>query len=626
VGRRQHPLDPNAGPLEAFANDLRRVRESAGNPGYRALARRAGYSASTLSVAASGSAFPTLTVTLAYVGACGGDAAEWEQRWRQTDATLAAPVAAVDDPPAPKAPAPAPAELAGAALAGAEPAGAALAGAELAGAEPAGPGGPIPPPISPIPHELPFDVSAFTGRATELAELDRLLAAAGSGAKAVVAALTGTAGVGKTATAVHWAHRAAAQFPDGQLYVDLCGHGPDRPVQPREALGAFLRALGVPGADIPHGVAERAARFRTMMAGRRTLTVLDNAQSTEQIRLLLPGTSAGFVLVTSRNTLADLVAQHGAHRIELDLLRPAEATDLLRTLVGAPVDADPAAAATLAERCARLPLTLRIAAQLAATRPRARLAELAAELADGRRRLDVLDDAAEERGAVRAVFSWSVRRLPPKTARAFRLLGLYPGRDIDRPAAAALLGVEVEQAQRLLDALVRAHVVRRNGSGGYTMHSLLRAYAAECAAKESESARREALSRLRDHHLNAGGAAVHRLRPAERRNRARVAQPPGIPVSALTVQVPTRTLLTAGWAGLHNDDVDHFQRALTLSRELGDRAAEAQALTRLGAAHWQRGHHDEALAHYERALKVFREIGDRVNEDRVLANLSLHRR
>jgi len=223
------------------------------------------------------------------------------------------------------------------------------------------------------PAQLPRDVSAFTGRADELALLD------GGG---TMLAISGVGGVGKTALAIRWAHRAAAGFPDGQLYVDLRGCDPE-PVQPADVLTGFLRALGVPQADIPLDPAQRAAAYRTETTGLRLLIVLDNAATAEQVRPLLPGASSCTVVVTSRDRLAGLVALQGARRVDLDRLPPAEAVQLLRRLVGGRVDAEPAAAAALAERCARLPLALRVAAELAVSRPAVPLGDLVDDLPPG---------------------------------------------------------------------------------------------------------------------------------------------------------------------------------------------------------------------------------------------------
>jgi len=338
------------------------------------------------------------------------------------------------------------------------------------------------------PAQLPADVPAFTGRTRELAELDLFLAAhpdqappgqaapgqaapgqagrndpgqAGraDGTGPPVAVLSGSAGVGKTALALRWAHRVRGAFPDGQLYVSLRGYDPGQPMPPADALAGFLRALGTAGRDIPAGLEERGAAFRTLVDGQRMLIVLDNAATVEQVRPLLPGGSSCAVLVTSRDSLAGLVARDGARRIELDLLPPDDAVGLLRILIGGRVEADNAMAAALASQCARLPLALRLAAEFACARPAAPLAQLVGELADQPRRLDLLNAGGDSRTAVRDVFSWSYRDLPADAARAFRLIGLHPGPDLDRYAAAALTATSPGQAQRLLDLLARAHLI-----------------------------------------------------------------------------------------------------------------------------------------------------------------------
>ncbi|MEU5339713.1 tetratricopeptide repeat protein [Streptomyces sp. NPDC020766] len=300
---------------------------------------------------------------------------------------------------------------------------------------------PFPPSAHRLPAQLPADVPDFAGRDPELSALDRLLAAAADSPTAgAVSVVSGTAGVGKTALTVHWAHRTRRRFPDGQLYVNLRGYDPDRPMPPGDALTRFLSVLGVPGDAIPLDVDDRASRFRTELADRRMLVVLDNALSEEQVRPLLPGSPLCAVVVTSRDSLAGLVALHGARRIGLGPLPPPDAVALLRTLVGARVDTEPGPAAALAEQCARLPLALRVAAELAVAHPSSRLADLVAELADQQRRLDLLDAGGDRRAAVEAVFSWSYERLPTPAARTFRLLSLHPGPEADADAVAALIG------------------------------------------------------------------------------------------------------------------------------------------------------------------------------------------
>ncbi|MPZ29228.1 MAG: AfsR family transcriptional regulator, partial [Micromonosporaceae bacterium] len=297
---------------------------------------------------------------------------------------------------------------------------------------------------------------------------------------------------GKTALAVHWAHRVRDRFPDGQLYVNLRGYDPDQPVAPADALARFLTGLGVAGPDVPLELEDRAARYRSEVAGRRMLVVLDNAATVEQVRPLLPGTGKCLVAVTSRDSLAGLVAVDGAHRLDLDLLPPRDAVALLRRLVGERVDAEPEAALTLVDQCARLPLALRVAAELAASRPAVPLAELVAELSDRQRRLELLDAGGDPHAAVRVVFSWSIRRLSPETARTFRLLGLHPGPDFDPYAAAALADTTLEQAGRELEQLVRAHLIHTTAPARYAMHDLLRIYAIQLVTEEDSDTDRQA--------------------------------------------------------------------------------------------------------------------------------------
>jgi hypothetical protein len=307
------------------------------------------------------------------------------------------------------------------------------------------------PPIAP--RQLPADVAQFTGRAHYLASLDKLARTVGQpggrGTAVVISAVSGTAGVGKTALALHWAHQVADRFPDGQLYVNLRGYDLDQPMMASEALAGFLRALGVAGQNVPAEAGERAALYRSLLARRRMLVLLDNAGGVEQVRPLLPSSPACLVLVTSRDSLAGLVARDGAVRLDLDVLEREEAADLLQALAGGRVGADRHAAAVLADQCSRLPLALRVAAELAVARPDVPLADLVGELADQQRRLDLLDASGDARTAVRAVFSWSYQRLAPDARRVFRLVGLNPGPDLDSYAA-ALAGGTVELAGSVL--------------------------------------------------------------------------------------------------------------------------------------------------------------------------------
>jgi tetratricopeptide (TPR) repeat protein/DNA-binding XRE family transcriptional regulator len=511
----------------------------------------------------------------------------------------------------------------------------------------------------PVPRQLPADVAAFTGRETELAELDFLLPGTGpeqlGGAMGpvVISAVSGTAGVGKTALAVHWAHRVADAFPDGQLYVNLRGYDPDQPVAVAEALAGFLRALGVPDAEIPLEEDERAARLRSVVAGRRLLMILDNARTVEQVRPLLPGSPTVMVVVTSRDALAGLVARDGAVRLEVDLLPTSEAVALLDSLVGTRAAADPAAVATLAAQCACLPLALRVAAELATARPDTPLGELSAELAAVEDRLALLDAGGDARGAVASVFSWSYRHLPADTARMFRLLGLHPAVDFDGWAAAALAGVEAARARQLLGVLARAHLIQPAGGGRYGLHDLLRAYAASQAAhRDSRQARRAALTRLFDYYLATCADALDCLAPAEKQHRpARPPAGPAVPelpgqaaaLAWLEAELATLTAVVAytaahGWAS-HTTrlattlcsylDENHplqaviiHSHALDAARASADRAAQAHALVDLGRTHFQRGDYQQAIDCYRQALTLARELDDRFMLARALGSLA----
>ncbi|MEN3307181.1 MAG: hypothetical protein V7603_3383 [Micromonosporaceae bacterium] len=508
--------------------------------------------------------------------------------------------------------------------------------------------GPVPMPPQPgPPRQLPPDVAAFAGRTRQLAELDRLVRA--PRATVVISAVSGTAGVGKTALAVHWAHRVADRFPDGQFYVDLRGYDADRPVPAGEALEMFLRALGVDGSAIAQQLAERAAQYRTLMAGRSMLVLLDNAYCVDQVRDLLPGTGSCLVLVTSRAMLPALVARHGAIRLNLDVLPVAEAVALLRMLIGARVDVEPVHALALAHQCARLPLALRIAAELAAARPDARLAHLVADLADESRRLDLLAAGEDDHTAVRTVFSWSCRHLAPDADRAFRLLGLPPGRDVDGHATAALLDTDVSTAGRLLDTLSRAHLVHERSPGRFAMHDLLRAYAAEQAGGAEGLDPLGALARLFDYYATAAAAAAGLAFPYHP-PPTRVHHGPTTPsfTSAgqarawLDTERPNLLAVahrsaTEGWAhasrlsvalAMYLEVRARYADALALhglahraARDNCARAEEATALDLLGTVHLRVGQYSDAFAHYERSLAIAREIGDRAAQGAAMHGL-----
>jgi len=361
----------------------------------------------------------------------------------------------------------------------------------------------------PVPAQLPPDVRGFAGRRDALTRLDEILSTSGSEPSAVViSAISGTAGVGKTALALRWAHRVSHRFPDGHLYLNLRGFHPDeRAITPEEGVRALLDALDVPPERIPSGLDAQVGLYRSALSGQRVLIVLDNARDADQVRPLLPGHPGAVVVVTSRDRLTPLVAAHGAHALLLDPLSPVEARELLTYRLGAErVGAEREAVARTIAVCARLPLALTIVASRA-QQTGFSLTEIADELCDVDRRLDVLD-AGDATGRVRAAFAWSYTALSPPAARMFRLLGLHLGPDISAAAAASLAGQPLRDARRQLADLVAANLLTEHAPGRYTFHDLLRAYAAELVHEVDPAEEREAASaRLLDHYAQTAHAA-----------------------------------------------------------------------------------------------------------------------
>ena len=455
---------------------------------------------------------------------------------------------------------------------------------------------------------------------------------------------------------MHWAHLVAGRFPDGQLYVNLRGYDAGQPVPAGDALAGFLRALGVAGPDIPGDSDERAAAYRSLVADRRMLVMLDNARQVEQVRPLLPGSLTCVTLVTSRDALAGLVARDGALRLEVDLLPLPEAASLLRKLIGRRADDDPDAAVTLATQRCRLPLALRVAAELAAASPDVPLADLAADLADLQHRLDVLETGGDERTAVRSVLTWSYRYLDPDAASLFRRLGLHPCLDLDLHAAAALVAATTASTRRMLDVLARAHLVQAVAPRRYALHDLLRAYARELASThDGEGEQRAALTRLFDYYLHASAAAMNTLFPAEAARRPTIAPPAGCALPPVENLAAARQWLDAeranlaaaaghtaahGWPGhairlaavlfRYLDAGGHFAEAITIhghardaAAQVSDRNAEADALTNLGLADLHQGRYQQATAQLQQALALSRETGDRNRQARALQDLGL---
>jgi DNA-binding SARP family transcriptional activator/tetratricopeptide (TPR) repeat protein len=505
-----------------------------------------------------------------------------------------------------------------------------------------------------VPVQLPLDVYGFTGRGGEIARLDSLLAAAATQPNAVVVfALCGGAGVGKTALAVHWAHRVADQFPGGQLFVNLRGFDPaGAPMTVAEAVRLLLDALGVPSERVPVSEGAQVGLYRSMLAGRRVLVVLDNAATAEQVRPLLPGSPGCLAVVTSRDRLSGLGTAEAAHPLTLDVMDAAEAGDLLAARIGVTrVAAEPTAAKEIVDRCARLPLALAVAAARAAAQPHLPLVSLAAELAEDQLEAFADTDPAAD---LRTVFSWSFRSLSPAAARLFRLLGLHPGPDIDTAAAASLTAVPPPQARRHLAELARAHLVTEHVAGRFAFHDLLRAYAGELAlAHDSTRGRRAALNRVLDHYVHGAHAAARTMTPhadpvdlVPPAAGVVVATDLGDPAQALAWITARRAVLVtnlrlAARSGFHahtwqlawalgpaldrsghwRELADVHELALAAACRLTDRRGQAYAHRMLGRALGRLGDLDTARVHYEHALSLCAGIGDQLG--RAHTHLSL---
>ncbi|MFE0255398.1 BTAD domain-containing putative transcriptional regulator [Streptomyces sp. NPDC059010] len=506
----------------------------------------------------------------------------------------------------------------------------------------------------PVPAELPHDTPGFAGRTDELARLHGLLppeqgrgqgeARQGEARPAppstvVISAIGGAAGIGKTALAVHWAHRVRARFPDGQLYVNLHGFDHDRPpLGPGEALELLLRSLGLPASEIPLNAEAQGRLYRTLLADRRLLVLLDNAASAEQVRPLLPGSPSCCVVVTSRNRLGDLVARDGAHALPLDLLLPAEARALLSEALGADrLSAEPPAVADdLIRLCGSLPLALRLAAARLAGDPGLRLSDLVAEMTEGDRLAALAPDDTD--GApLRTAFSASYGVLSPAARRLFRLLGLFPGLEFTVEAAAALADVPLQQARRLIGALAAAHLIEPATAGRYRFHDLLREYAQERARAEDTAADRDAAQErlmlwyLHAARTTAGTGLFPKLPgPLDRGDRRGM---PSAATAAQWLRAEQTNLLAVihhaarhgprpvAWyllSGLFGYFWLHLPRAtwqataqtvLDAAEAEDDRFGQAAMHHHLGVVRWDRGHMRQSMHHHARAQEISRELG-----------------
>jgi DNA-binding SARP family transcriptional activator/tetratricopeptide (TPR) repeat protein len=525
--------------------------------------------------------------------------------------------------------------------------------ASLADGEGAMAGAPRPSRL-PVPRQLPAATEHFVGRAVELETLTALLGRAA--VTAPIAAISGPPGVGKTSLALRWSHLSAGQFRDGQLYVNLRGFDPSgEPLPAAAAIRGFLDALQVPTERIPEGLPAQAALYRSLLAGRRVLVVLDNARDAAQVRPLLPGAVGCLTVVTSRSRLPGLIAAEGARPFSLKRLSRGEAAELLARGIGVErVADDEEAADEIIERCARLPLAISVAAARAAIRPGVPLVELAAELRDAKTRLDFLD-TRDVASSMRTVYSWSCEQLSPPAARMFRLLGLHPGPDVSLSAAASMAGLTLREARSVLEELVLSSLLTEDRPGRYGFHDLLRVYAAEEAlAREGAADRRCAMHRLLDYYLISVHRAASLLDP-RREPLDLPAATPGVILERMadhdealrwceTEYTVLMGAITA--ADSHRFDVHAWQLfsclrgffsvrtrphewrsaaliALSAASRAKDPLGQAQARHGLGSAYTAMGRYDDAHPHYAAALGIYEALGDHLGQAGVHLDLGL---
>ena len=496
-------------------------------------------------------------------------------------------------------------------------------------------------------RQLPANPATLTGRDAELKQLLDIAAAVGDEATTVVvSAIGGMAGIGKTALAVRAGHLLAEKFPDGQLFVDLRAHSTGTgPLDPNEALGRLLQALGLDPRAIPAELEERAKAFRNRLAGSRTLILLDDAASEQQVRPLLPAAPGCLVLITSRNRLKAL---DDAYPLPLDVLDPADAIVLLRHHAGpGRIAADDPAVARIAELCGYLPLALRITAANLAHRPAWTLDHLEMRLRAGLADLAAFDDGDRQ---VRAAFDLSYDNLAPDQQAMFRLLGLIPGQDGDAYAAAALLDARLSEADTVLQDLTDRSLLTETAPGRYRLHDLLREYARALAvARETAEQRKTALDRLLHYYAHTAQTASGLIARSPRR------APDGpAPAHAPDLTVPEtarawlraeRPNLDAAYTHAHSHHLDRhttalaagmaeillsdgpWTRALQIQQGAETAAdqnrpgAHAAALTDLGLVRYLTGDYPGATDAQSRALEIFRQIGDRPGEANALHEL-----
>jgi tetratricopeptide (TPR) repeat protein/transcriptional regulator with XRE-family HTH domain len=497
-------------------------------------------------------------------------------------------------------------------------------------------------------HTLPRDIASFTGRQQELGQLAE--AAAGAGGVVGIHAIGGMAGVGKTAFAVHAAHRLADRFPGGQIFLPLHGHTPgQRPVDPADALASLLLTAGVPAGQIPPGLEARMALWRDRLAGRQLLLILDDAASSEQVRPLLPSAGGSLVLVTSRRHLSAL---EDATAVSLDTLPAGEAASLLVRLAGRTgLSPDDASVAEITRLCGNLPLAIGMVARQLYHHPAWTAAGRAAELTSARDRLELM---ATENVSVAAAFDLSYADLTGEQQRLFRRLGLHPGADIDGYAAAALDGTDLVAARRGLEALYDQYLLTEPAAGRYRLHDLIGEHARALANRVDPDRDRDGvIARLLDYYQHAAARAD-----------ALIARQPPAPAAAVPASVPaladreqalawaraerasllacldhaTATgqharaiALTAALAGLLRLDgpwaeaITRHTAAIQAARSLGDRLGQAGALTALGDVQRLTGDYPAATQALEQALGIYRDLGDRLGQANAVGQLGVVR-
>jgi DNA-binding SARP family transcriptional activator/tetratricopeptide (TPR) repeat protein len=507
----------------------------------------------------------------------------------------------------------------------------------------AGPGGSSPGAPSPLvaPAQLPADLPVFAGREPELAQVAQMLGPGGGCPTVAICAIDGMAGIGKTTFAIHWAHHIAKHFADGQLYINLRGFDSSgSAAAPADVLYALLHSLGVPAGYIPDGLDPRAGLYRSVLAGKQVLIVLDNARDAQQVRPLLPGSPGCLVIATSRNPLTGLAMTDGARLLTLNLPSLLTARETLERRLGVDrVAAEPEAVEEIIQLCGRLPLALAIVSARAAAHPGFTLASIAADLRRTQGRLDAF--AAGAAADARTVFSWSYHHLSPEAGRLFRLLSLLPTADITAPASASLLGAPPDAASRLIEELTSTSLLTEHQPGRYSFHDLIRAYATELLdGTDTGTDRHEALARLLDHYLHSGYGAQVELKP----HREPIAPDPpraGVTPERFAGYEPAMAWFTAErralnasvslaaesdfgfptwqlaltlqqfyqWGGFFHDWLQTMEIALGAAFRDADLPGQGHVLRSLAGANFHLNRHEETLRSLERAQAIYTELG-----------------